>query len=507
MKKHFAVLLCTIMLFTAVVGCSNNNAGGNVSQKDSVVVYVSDIFSMLNPFATTANSDQYIFNQVYETLAVVDDNGKVNPCLAESWEISEDALTYTFHLVEGAKFHNDEELKASDVVFTFNMAKKYPGKKNFIDMVESVEALDEYTVCIKLNKPTPLFLVYLHEVPIMNEKFVTEAGEAINETACGTGPYKLVEIDFATAAKLTRFDDYRLEPAAIKDVELRYISDASSAVIALEAGEVHFMDVVPSMVGTLLENPNFNHDLRQPLNTSVISVNTTVPPLDNKLVRQALTYACDKQSMIDIAYEGYAVPARLQANTNCFGVDFSDATDFSYNPEKAKELLAEAGYPDGFDFADFGITMDVLGGSFHEKIAQVFQQNLADIGVKLELRNTATPDEDAQSGNFALMNQGLSYRADFSYNVCHYGTVGLGGNNFSQMSDPWVDEMFKKGELETDPEKRKAIYKELIEYLVDYCPSIPIFHRQMIYVWAKDLNAVAHDSTVHPYYIYEWSWN
>ena len=170
------------------------------------------------------------------------------------------------------------------------------------------------------------------------------------------------------------------------------------------------MDVVPSMVGTLLENPNFNHDLRQPLNTSVISVNTTVPPLDNKLVRQALTYACDKQSMIDIAYEGYAVPARLQANTNCFGVDFSDATDFSYNPEKAKELLAEAGYPDGFDFADFGITMDVLGGSFHEKIAQVFQQNLADIGVKLELRNTATPDEDAQSGNFALMNQGLSYR-------------------------------------------------------------------------------------------------
>ena len=227
----------------------------------------------------------------------------------------------------------------------------------------------------------------------MNEKFVTEAGEAINETACGTGPYKLVEIDFATAAKLTRFDDYRLEPAAIKDVELRYISDASSAVIALEAGEVHFMDVVPSMVGTLLENPNFNHDLRQPLNTSVISVNTTVPPLDNKLVRQALTYACDKQSMIDIAYEGYAVPARLQANTNCFGVDFSDATDFSYNPEKAKELLAEAGYPNGFDFADFGITMDVLGGSFHEKIAQVFQQNLADIGVKLELRNTATPDE------------------------------------------------------------------------------------------------------------------
>ena len=111
-------------------------------------------------------------------------------------------------------------------------------------------------------------------------------------------------------------------------------------------------------------------------------------------------------------------------------MDFSDAEDFSYNPEKARQLLSEAGYPNGLNFADFGIQMDILGGTYMEKAAQVMQQNFMDVGIKIELRNTSTPDEDAESGNFALMTQTLSYRADFSYNVCHYGSIGIGGNNF-----------------------------------------------------------------------------
>ena len=121
-------------------------------------------------------------------------------------------------------------------------------------------------------------------------------------------------------------------------------------------------------------------------------------------------------------------------------------------------------------------------------------------------RSTSTPDEDAESGNFAMMTQALSYRADFSYNVCHYGTSGIGGNNFSQLSDPWIDEMFAKAESEADQTEREALYKELIAYIVDLCPSIPIFHHELIYAWNNDrVDGVVHDSTVHPYYFYEWS--
>ncbi|MFR2966080.1 MAG: ABC transporter substrate-binding protein [Anaerovoracaceae bacterium] len=120
------------------------------------------------------------------------------------------------------------------------------------------------------------------------------------------------------------------------------------------------------------------------LKTAVFAINTTVEPLDNKLVRQALNYACDKQTIIDVAYEGYAAPARLQASdANCFGVDFSGAEEVTYDPEKAKELLAEAGYPDGLNLSDYGVVLDVMGGTYLEKAAQIYQQNLADIGVTL----------------------------------------------------------------------------------------------------------------------------
>ena len=290
-------------------------------------------------------------------------------------------------------------------------------------------------------------------------------------------------------------------------MELRYIGDKSTAAVQLETGDIDVMRMDPSQLVNIEGSDKFTVETVQTLKTAILAINTTVAPLDNKLVRQAMSYAVDKNSIIMVAYEGYAAPARLQASdANCFGVDFSDAEDFSYNPEKARQLLSEAGYPNGLNFADFGIQMDILGGTYMEKAAQVMQQNFMDVGIKIELRNTSTPDEDAESGNFALMTQTLSYRADFSYNVCHYGSIGIGGNNFCQMRDPWVDEMFAKAESEQDPEARKAIYRELITYLVDYCPSIPLFHHELVYVWNSQLNAMVHDSSVHPYYCYEWSW-
>ena len=505
MKKKLSLVLATLMLLGLLAGCGGQPAASG--DKDTVVVYIGDIFNSMTPYMTTANSDQAVFDQVYETLTVTKDDGTVAPCLAKSWKISDDSLEYTFQLEEGVKFHNGEVMTADDVVYSFEQYLANPAKNNFVSMIDKVEMVDANTVKVTLNKVTPLFLVYINELPILNKKFVEEHNGNISDVACGTGPYKLTSIDLATSAMLERNDDYRLAPAAIEKVELRYVGDRSTASVQLETGDLDIMSIDPSQLVSFENNDKFTVEKVQTLKTALLAINTTVAPLDNKLVRQAMTYAVDKKSIITIAYENCAVPARLQANdTNCFGVDFSDATDFSYNPEKAKELLAEAGYPNGLNFADYGIQMDVLGGTYMEKAAQVMQQNFADVGITIELRNTSTPDEDAESGNFALMTQTLSYRADFSYNVCHYGSVGIGGNNFCQMKDAWVDEMFAKAESEQDEEVRKDIYRELIAYLVDYCPSIPLFHHELVYVWNSQLNATVHDSPVHPYYCYEWSW-
>ena len=506
-SKIFAIFLSVMLILSVFSGCGAKGTGGDAEGEKTVVVYVPDIFNTLNPFDSGAFSDSYVFNQVYESLAKVDDEGNSNPCLAESWEISSDALTYTIKLVKDAKFQNGELLKASDVVFTYTYARDFAAKTAFYSMVDSVEAIDDNTVKFTLNKPSPLFLSYTQQMPIVNEKFVNENDGNISKVACGTGPYTMVTFDPAVKTVLTRYDDYRLGPAAIKDVELRYMSDGSSAVVALESGEIDLMSVPPVMAGTLENNADFTNQKTLPMYTAVIAMNTKVAPFDNKLVRQAFSYATDKQSIIDIAYEGFGTVAKLQAYTNSFGVDLSGVKDFSYNPEKAKELLAEAGYPNGMDLTkDFNVKMLTIPGTFHEKVGQVFQKNLSDIGVNVELQNTQTPDEDVESGNFAIMNQGATYRADFSYNECNYGTIGIGGNNYSQMSDPYVDEMFAKGAAETEPAVRQAIYKELIEYLVDFAPGIPVFHKQEIYVWNSNLNAVVHDSGMFPFFVYEWSW-
>ncbi|MBV1759364.1 MAG: ABC transporter substrate-binding protein [Dethiosulfatibacter sp.] len=507
-KRVLTILLCISLVMSVATGCGAKPPVDADGGQKTVVVYVPDIFNTLNPFSTGAFSDSYVFNQVYETIATVDDQGNPTPALAESWEVSPDALTYTIKLVEDAVFENGETLKASDVVFTYTYARDYPAKNAFYSMVEKVEVIDEFTVKFTLEKPSPLFLGYTQQMPIVNEKFVTEQGGDISKLACGTGPYTIVTYDPAVKVMLTANENYRLGTAAIKDVELRYVSDGSSAVVALESGEIHFMSVPPIMASSFMDKDGYKTQRTLPFYTAVIAMNTKVEPFDNKLIRQAFSYAADKQSIITIAYEGYGTEAKLQAYTNSFGVDLSDVQDFSYNPEKAKALLAEAGYPDGMDLTkDFGVKMLTIPGTFHEKVGQVFQNNLADIGVKVELQSTQTPDEDVESGNFGIMNQGATYRVDFSYNECNYGTVGIGGNNYSQMSIPYVDEMFDKGAAESDPAKRQVIYKELIEYLVDYAPGIPVFHKQEIYVWNKDLNARAHDSGMFPFFVYEWSWN
>ncbi|MDM8533257.1 ABC transporter substrate-binding protein [Clostridiaceae bacterium HSG29] len=511
MKKKnfriFALLLCLVMVFSVTTGCGATGSAIEDDGERTVVVYVADIFNTLNPFDTGAFSDAYVFNQVYETMVQVDDVGVPIPCLAESWEISDDALTYTVNLVKDAKFHNGENFKASDVVFTYTYAKDFPAKRAFYSMVDKVVALDDYTVEFTLNKPSPLFFSHSQQMPIVSEKFVTEQEGNISKSACGTGPYVIETFDPAVKTVLTANENYRLATAEIKSVELRYMSDSSSAVVSLETGDIDFMSVPPVMAGSFEGKDGFTTKRTLPFYTAVIAMNTKVEPFGDKLIRQAFSYAADKQSIIDIAYEGFGTEAKLQAYTNSFGVDLTDVEDFSYNPEKAKAVLAEAGYPDGMNLTEeFGVKLLTIPGTFHEKVGQVFQNNLADIGVVVELQNTQTPDEDVESGNFAIMNQGATYRTDFSYNECNYGSIGIGGNNYSQMNEPYVDEMFTKGAIETDPEKRQVIYKELIEWLVDYCPGIPVFHKQEIYVWNEELNADAHNSGMFPFFVYEWSW-
>lgn len=505
MKKS-AVLLVILMIFAALVtGCQkDSNAGAQTKTKRTdVIVYVEGVWKTLDPHNTNAYVDQYLHNQLFEALVTIDDDGKIKPALAKSWSVSSDGLTYTFALEKGVKFHTGEELKASDVVFSYNRAMKNPFMATFTNMIDNIKVVDDYTAAIKLKTVYAAFLANTAEVMILNEKFVAEKGVRISEQASGTGPYKMVSFDMNTMAKMTRFDGYRLGAAPIKDVTFKVITEATTATVAFEAGEIDFlMCLNPSSFAPLEKSGKYNTKLSPTLHTAYILLNNAKAPFDNVLVRQALNYAADKKTMIAVAYEGLAVPADLLATKNSFGVDLSGATVYTYNLKKAKELLAQAGYPNGLDLG----TMTLLGG-YHEKIAQVFQQSLAQIGCKLELRKSETTVSDANTGNYTMASMGSSYTNDFSYDSRFYTTSSINSGNMARYSNKRVDELFKLGDSTLDANKRQAYYKEAISLITKEAPLIPVFHKQIPYVWKKDLKAVPHLSSQRPWFIYEWSWN
>jgi len=201
-KKLIALILCGILLVSLLYGCGATTPPQTTTGEKTAVVYVADIFNTLNPYDTGAFSDSYVFNQVFETIAAVDDEGNAQPYLAESWTISDDALTYNIKLVEDATFSNGEPVKASDVVYSYTYAKEFAAKNAFYSMVDTVKTIDDYTVEFKLTKPSPLFLTYSQQIPIISERFAKEGGD-ISKEAIGSGPYTIVNYDPAVKVVFT----------------------------------------------------------------------------------------------------------------------------------------------------------------------------------------------------------------------------------------------------------------------------------------------------------------
>jgi len=527
MKKFLALALALIMVLSLFTACgkkeeaaapeastdapaSSEKAESSTPSRDDVIVRCEQVWYNLHPLEGIVGfPNLYILDQAYEALTRIDDEGTVQPRLATEWEISEDAKEFTFKIREGVKFHNGEELKASDVVFTYEVAMETASCDVYLNKVTSVEAVDDYTVKITLGSPSVSFLNNTAEIYIMNEKYYNEVGGDMLEQGCGTGPYKIVEVDLSTEIKLEAFDEYWECDVPIKNAIVRAVTDSTTAAVSFEAGELDFMQVSNiSAYAPLADSGNFNTTLVTTLHTAYIALNNEVAPFDNKLVRQALNYCMDRESMVAIAYEGLAEPAYLMADERAKGVDLTAAKEYTYDLEKAKALLAEAGYPDGINFSeDFGITFDIIAGGYFEKFAQVFQQSLAEIGCTIELRASETYSSDAATGNYSIVTQGMTFTYDFAYNEGLYGTSGINSKNHARFSNARVDELFAAADATTDQAERDEYYKELCDILADECPTLPVLHRQIPYAWAKDLNAVPHNAVNHPYYIYEWSWN
>ena len=307
MKKLIALLLSLCTMLT-VVGCSNKADTADNGAKDTLVVAQGADPTSLDPYGTTDSPAIRVAHCVFETLVTRDDEGNIAPMLAESWDI-EDDCTYIFHLRKGVKFHNGEELKASDVAFSFSKIAESPHASSIratIDF-ENSKALDDYTFEMKLTEPFGPILNHLgHAVmAIVNEKAYTEAGDQVNEKPCGTGPYKFVAWYPADRIEMVAFDDYWGEKAAITNLTWRTIPEIASRSIEVEAGTVDVaIDIQASELARLEKVEKVTTFKEERSSINFICLNNLIAPFDNVKVRQAINMAIDVDAICNVVYQG-----------------------------------------------------------------------------------------------------------------------------------------------------------------------------------------------------------
>lgn len=498
-RKSLALLMICVLLMSAMIGCGEPEEIVDSEKRTDVNIYCESVWDSLDPHGEgcTNYANMYLANQLYEALIYVDDSSEIQPMLAESWTISDDGLVYTFTLREDVKFHNGEMMEASDVVYSFHRAMSEGYLEGFYAPIEKIEEKGDNKVAITLKYAFAPITSYLMYIPVVCESFCQEHG--LRTEACGTGAYQLVSIDLNRECRMKAFSEYWGGEPSIQDVTFKVISDAESATAALENGDIDFMmcyDV--SSYTPLEESGKYNTELAPTFHTAFIALNNTVEPLKHKLVRQALSHATDRQTMIDIAYEGLAEPAYLMANPSCFGVSEEQFFNhYEYDLNKAKTLLKLAGYPNGLDLGK----MTVIKGTYHEKYARVWQQSLAQIGVTVELVGSETAISDYLSLNYTTCTMGEGFRNDFAYCSMLYTP-----KNSMGYDNPKVTQLFDLARKELDSNKRLEYYGEAIDIIYDECPCIPLFNKEVPYVWDKGLNANPHSDSGHPYFVREMSW-
>lgn len=430
----------------------------------------------LDPHATNDQPSSRVNKQIYDTLVEQDVKMELQPGLAESWD-QVDETTWEFKLRQGVKFHNGEELKASDIVFSLNREKESPNTSHIVGFIKEVEAKDDYTVVIKLEEPFAPILSHLAHTAssILNEKAVTEAGDDYVNNPVGTGPFKFVSHDAGDKVTLEAFADYYKGAPKFKTLIIKNVAENATRTIGLETGEIDIAyDIEPNDFDVVKNNDRLELIDDESLSTAYIGFNTQKEPFTDIKVRKALNHAVNVEEIIEVVLEGSGKPATGPINNKVFGYDDS-LEAYNYDPEKAKALLAEAGKGEGFT-----TTIWTNDNAVRVKIAELVQAQLAEVGVKAEIEivewgayldRTAAGEHDM----FILGWVTVTGDADYGlYALFHSSQKGSAGNR-TFFENAEVDKLLDEGRKESEPAKRLEAYKAAQEIIVEEAPEIFLY--------------------------------
>ncbi|MBS6981993.1 MAG: ABC transporter substrate-binding protein [Oscillospiraceae bacterium] len=481
-KKLLALFLALVMVGAVLPGCgdgskdpggqgNNGKTGEPVKGGEITIGIAQDLDDSLDPHQTVAAGTREVLFNIFEGLVKPNSDGEMIPAVAEKYTLSEDGTTYTFTLREGVKFHNGQTVTAEDVVYSINRCAAVPeGQEKPLvaafSAVKSVEALDKKTVAVTIAQRDLEFISY------MTAAIIPADYENQDTAPVGTGPFRFVSRTPQQDFVMERFEDYWGAPAWLDKVTYKICENADALVMNLNGGSIDLCAHLTSAQASQL-NQNFQV-LEGTMNlVQAIYLNNQAKPFDNQLVRQALCYAIDRQGIMDMVADGHgtAVGSSIYpAFTKYFLPELVDK--YPHDVAKAKELLAQAGYPDGFD-----MTISVPSNyQPHMDTAEVVAEQLREAGINVTIQpvewstwlDTIYNGRQFQATVVGVDAANMTARAMLERFTSDYG------KNFINYNNPAYDALFQKAINAQDEAGQTDLYKQMETMLADTAANVYI---------------------------------
>ena len=432
--------------------------------------------------------DSIVYGNIFEGLTRITQSGDVAPALAESWEVSPDGLIYVFHLRRGVRFHDGSAFDADDVKFTLDRAllpDSTNAQKALLRPISQVEVLDPYTVKLNLGQPSgtlPYFLGWGDAVIVAPESAATNASQPV-----GTGPFLFSSWRRGDSIRLDRNPDYWGAAARLDSVVFKFIGDPAAAFASMKAGDIDAFPnyPAPENIAEFADDPKFKVVIGATAGKVIMAINNRRSPFDNRLVRMAISHAIDRDAIIDGAMFGFGQP--IGSHYTRQSQAYVDLTDrYPHDIARAKSLLAEAGYPDGF-----AASLRLPPRPYARRAGEVIAAQLAAIGIRLEIENL----EWAQ-----WLDQVFS-RHEFDLTIIeHIEPMDIGiyarDDYYFGYSDAEFKSLFARFEIETDDQLKDELLRRIQLKIAADAVNVFLLQSAQLGVWRSDLNGLWADTPI-----------